>query len=154
MAVRQETEKHLTMDPALSILVVLAGLFQQPTLAWTNSFQQMTSNGTVECFNLFVKWHFVEADLVQIVDPGNSMPLSSPMTSHMSKFGLLCQTANLLGSVLKNASSSPMKRDDIWVQLDRTLHSLLAAVLDLESPDSDSIAFIYRYVWGEFLDSL
>jgi hypothetical protein len=37
-----------------------------------------------------------------------------------------------------------MAEDQIRVQLDRTLHSMLVAALNMDSPDFDSIAFIYR----------
>ncbi|OKL57679.1 hypothetical protein UA08_07197 [Talaromyces atroroseus] len=80
---------------------------------------------------------------------------STPMTSHMSKFALLCQAAMLLGQVLQHVSSSLPSNsgnrsenaevnDDIRIQLDRTLQSILAAALDVDSPDYDQIAFVYR----------
>jgi hypothetical protein len=78
------------------------------------------------------------------------------MSSHMSKFALLCQSAMLLGQVLEHLSSLPSDSsmdvdddhhhdDDIWIQLDRTLQSILAAALNVDEPDYDQIAFIYRY---------
>lgn len=64
----------------------------------------------------------------------------------MSKFALLCQAANLLGQVLNHVSSDPAGDDIAWVQLDRTLQSMLAAALDVGSPDYDQITFVYRFV--------
>lgn len=68
------------------------------------------------------------------------------MTGHMSKFALLCQAARLLGQVLHAISSDSAVNDDNWMQLDRTLQSMVAASLNVESPDNDQITFIYRYV--------
>jgi hypothetical protein len=66
----------------------------------------------------------------------------------MSKFALICQAARLLGQVLNHVSCPEMAfHDDIRIQLDRTLHSMLAAALDLENPDLDQITFIYRLVY-------
>lgn len=70
--------------------------------------------------------------------------LSSPMTSHMSKFALLCQAARLLGQVLTHVSSDTGTDDDVSIQLERTLQSMLAAALAVESPDNDQISLIYR----------
>ena len=67
------------------------------------------------------------------------------MTGHMSKFTLLCQAARLLGQVLHHLSGDKVSQDDAWIQLDRTLHSMLAAAMDVETPDWDQIVFIYRY---------
>ncbi|KAF2649251.1 putative fungal-specific transcription factor [Lophiostoma macrostomum CBS 122681] len=78
-----------------------------------------------------------------IVRVEDNFRLSSPMSSHMSKFALLCQAARLLGQVLTFLSSDPTAEDTTWVQLDRTLQSILAAALDLQSPDYDQITFIY-----------
>ena len=64
----------------------------------------------------------------------------------MSKFALLCQAARLLGQVLHHLSSDSAIYDDAWIQLDRTLQSMIAASLDTESPDNDQISFIYRCV--------
>ena len=64
----------------------------------------------------------------------------------MSKFALLCQAASLLGQVLDHLSSDSAIRDDAWIQLDRTLQSMIAASLDMDSPDHDQISFIYRCV--------
>nr|UIK22900.1 transcriptional regulator [Trichoderma rhododendri] len=69
--------------------------------------------------------------------------LSSPMTGHMSKFALLCQAARLLGQVLRYLSSDSAGQDDVWMQLDRTLQSMLAAALNVDCPDYDQITFIY-----------
>lgn len=64
----------------------------------------------------------------------------------MSRFALLCQAARLLGQVLHYLSSDTDEDDDVWIQLDRTLQSMLAASLDFEVPDNDQIAFVYRFV--------
>ncbi|KAH8126217.1 hypothetical protein LI328DRAFT_132004 [Trichoderma asperelloides] len=69
--------------------------------------------------------------------------LSSPKTGHMSKFSLLCQAAHLLGQVLHHVSSDSAGQDIAWVQLDRTLQSMLAAALDVDRPDYDQITFVY-----------
>ncbi|KAL6899970.1 hypothetical protein GGI43DRAFT_384145 [Trichoderma evansii] len=69
--------------------------------------------------------------------------LSSPKTGHMSKFSLLCQAAHLLGQVLDHISNDSASQDTAWVQLDRTLQSMLAAALDVDCPDYDQITFIY-----------
>jgi hypothetical protein len=64
----------------------------------------------------------------------------------MSRFALLCQAARLLGQILHHLSSETGEDDDVWIQLDRTLQSMLAASLDVEVPDDDQIAFVYRSV--------
>lgn len=64
----------------------------------------------------------------------------------MSKFSLLCQAAYLLGQVLYHVSGDCAGEDNAWVQLDRTLQSMLAAALDVDCPDYDQITFIYRSV--------
>jgi len=64
----------------------------------------------------------------------------------MSKFSLLCQAAHLLGQVLHHVSSDSAGQDNAWVQLDRTLQSMLAAALDVDRPDYDQITFVYRFV--------
>ncbi|AEO66360.1 uncharacterized protein THITE_2114411 [Thermothielavioides terrestris NRRL 8126] len=71
--------------------------------------------------------------------------LSSPMTSHMSKFALLCQAGRLLGQVLHHLASDDDDDDnsEVWSQLDRTLQSMLAAALNIDRPDHDQITFIY-----------
>ncbi|KIM97046.1 hypothetical protein OIDMADRAFT_44475 [Oidiodendron maius Zn] len=61
-----------------------------------------------------------------IVRLDDSFTLSSPMTDHMSKFALLCQAARLLGQVLHHVSGDMAIHDNIWIQLDRTLHTLVA----------------------------
>ncbi|KAJ4301277.1 hypothetical protein N0V90_003368 [Kalmusia sp. IMI 367209] len=62
----------------------------------------------------------------------------------MSKFALLCQAARLLGQVLLYVASSDLENnDDVGMQLDRTLHSILVAALDVEVPDYDQITFIF-----------
>lgn len=64
----------------------------------------------------------------------------------MSRFALLCQAARLLGQVLLHLSNDSVENDDVWIQLDRTLQSMLAASLDVDVPDDDQIAFVYRCV--------
>ena len=71
----------------------------------------------------------------------------------MSKFALLCQAARLLGQVLHHLSSDSAMRDDAWIQLDRTLQSMIAASLDTDSPDHNQISFVYRYVLDPLLES-
>ena len=71
----------------------------------------------------------------------------------MSKFALLCQAANLLGRVLQHLSSDSAIREDAWKQLDRTLQSMIAASLNVDSPDYDQISFIYRYLNCPFSNS-
>lgn len=66
------------------------------------------------------------------------------MTGHMSKFALLCQAARLLGQVLHHLSADFTSEDDVWIQLDRTLQSMLAAALNIDCPDYDQITFVYR----------
>lgn len=66
------------------------------------------------------------------------------MAGHMSKFALLCQAARLLGQVLHHLSSGSVDCHGDWVQLERTIQSMLAASLNSEQPDNDQIAFIYR----------
>lgn len=68
------------------------------------------------------------------------------MTSHMSKFALICQAARLLGHVLLQVSRDTGIDDAMCIQLDRTLNSMLAAALDVRTPDYDQITFIYRSV--------
>nr|UYO77206.1 ACN38 regulatory protein [Trichoderma crystalligenum] len=79
----------------------------------------------------------------RIVNLDDSSTLSSPMTGHMSKFALLCQAARLLGQVLHYLSSDSAGQDDVWMQLDRTLQSMLAAALNVDCPDYDQITFVY-----------
>lgn len=76
--------------------------------------------------------------------PNEISDLSSPTPQHMSKFALLCQAAGLLGHVLDQRSDSADIDDEASAQLDRTLQSMLHAALEISSPDSDQIAFIYR----------
>lgn len=68
------------------------------------------------------------------------------MTEHMSKFALLCQATRLLGQVLHHLSTDFTNEDDVWIQLDRTLQSMLAAALNIDCPDYDQITFVYRLV--------
>lgn len=62
----------------------------------------------------------------------------------MSKFALLCQAARLLGQVLRHLSTDFTGDDDVWIQLDRTLQSMLVAALNIDCPDYDQITFVYR----------
>ncbi|OAG00549.1 uncharacterized protein CC84DRAFT_312207 [Paraphaeosphaeria sporulosa] len=79
-----------------------------------------------------------------IVQSADLATLSTPLTSHMSKFALLCQAARLLGQVLIHiADGSESSDDDVGLQLDRTLHSMLSAALNVEVPDYDQITFIF-----------
>ncbi|KAJ5970091.1 uncharacterized protein N7479_000009 [Penicillium vulpinum] len=80
------------------------------------------------------------------VNPDSLSRLSSPMTGHMSKFALLCQAARLLGQVLHHLSTDLTGEDDVWIQLDRTLQSMLTATLNIDRPDYDQITFVYRLV--------
>ncbi|KAJ6051196.1 hypothetical protein N7499_010559 [Penicillium canescens] len=77
------------------------------------------------------------------VRPDRFSTLSSPMTGHMSKFALLCQATRLLGQVLHHLSADFTNEDDVWIQLDRTLQSMLAAALNIDCPDYDQITFVY-----------
>ncbi|KAJ5201073.1 hypothetical protein N7449_005876 [Penicillium cf. viridicatum] len=65
------------------------------------------------------------------------------MIGHMSKFALLCQAARLLGQVLHYLSADFTSEDDVWIQLDRTLQSMLAATLNIDCPDYDQITFTF-----------
>ncbi|KAH8703165.1 putative fungal-specific transcription factor [Talaromyces proteolyticus] len=78
-----------------------------------------------------------------IIRPEDYFTLSSPMSSHMSKFALLCQAARLLGQVLDYVSSDHAVHDDVWIQLDRTLQSMTAASLKVDAPDYSQITFVY-----------
>lgn len=66
------------------------------------------------------------------------------MSVHMSKFALLCQAARLLGQVLHVVSEDSATEDDTWIQLDRTLVSMITASANVEVPDYDQITFIYK----------
>ncbi|GFF86505.1 hypothetical protein IFM47457_07178 [Aspergillus lentulus] len=77
------------------------------------------------------------------VRPEDLAALSSPMTGHMSKFALLCQAGRLLGQVLHHLGSDVAIHDEVWMQLDRTLQSMLAAALNIDRPDYDQITFVY-----------
>jgi hypothetical protein len=70
------------------------------------------------------------------------------MTSHMSRFALVCQAARLLGQVLKHVSSDIVDQelqDEEAVQLDRTIRAMVSASESLDSPQYDSISVGYRY---------
>lgn len=63
----------------------------------------------------------------------------------MSKFGLICQAASLLSQALQsNASLESTANDDGWIQLDRTIQSMLNASLEVDNLDYDHISFVYR----------
>ena len=70
----------------------------------------------------------------------------------MNKFALLCQAAKLLGQVLHHVSSDSAIHDDVWIQLDRTLQSMIAASVNVDWPDCDQLTFVYRYVLLAILD--
>ena len=76
------------------------------------------------------------------------------MTSHMSSFALLCQAARLLGQVLHLASSDSSTVNDVRIQLDRTLRSMISAALEIDIPDYDQISFIYRSVFLPALEHI
>ncbi|KAJ5728920.1 uncharacterized protein N7483_003428 [Penicillium malachiteum] len=78
-----------------------------------------------------------------IVRPDRLSALSYPTAGNMSKFALVCQAARLLGQVLHFLSHDPASQDGAWQQLDRTLHSMLTAALNIDDPDYDQITFIY-----------
>lgn len=90
----------------------------------------------------------------KLVKRGDSFTLSSPSNAHMSKFALLCQAARLLGQVLDSVSRDWTRGDNDWIQLDRTLQSMVTASLEVELPDYDQIAFAYRYVFLQLPNQL
>jgi hypothetical protein len=52
------------------------------------------------------------------------------MSSHMSKFGLLCQAARLLSQVLSHVSRNPIERqshEEEGMLLDRTINAMISA---------------------------
>ncbi|KAK3197046.1 hypothetical protein GRF29_1536g426075 [Pseudopithomyces chartarum] len=69
--------------------------------------------------------------------------VSSPLTSHMSKFALLCQAARLLGQVLTYVATEREGETEVEAQLDRTLHSMLKVAMGVKEPDYDQITFIF-----------
>jgi hypothetical protein len=73
---------------------------------------------------------------------------------HMGKFALLCQGARLLGQVLHYVSNPEAVDNESWMQLDRTLEAMITASLNVDRPDPDQIAFLYRYVLLLFLEQL
>ena len=85
----------------------------------------------------------------QIVSSSTPATVSSPLTSHMSKFALLCQAARLLGQVLTYVATEREGEGETEVeaQLDRTLHSMLKVAMGVKEPDYDQITFIFRYVF-------
>jgi hypothetical protein len=77
--------------------------------------------------------------------------LALPNIIHMSRFALLCQGAKLLGQVLHHVSYPAVMSNEAWMQLDRTLQAMTTASQHVGQPDSDQIAFLYRYVVLPFL---
>ncbi|KAL6233543.1 hypothetical protein BDW75DRAFT_231903 [Aspergillus navahoensis] len=77
------------------------------------------------------------------VRPEDLSTLSSPMTGHMSKFALLCQAGRLLGQVLHHLASDIAVHDEVWMQLDRTLQSMLAAALDIDFSITSALIALY-----------
>jgi hypothetical protein len=70
------------------------------------------------------------------------------MTSHMSRFALVCQAARLLGQVLKHVSSDVVDQglhDEEAMRLDRTIRAMVGASESLDCPQYDSISVGYRY---------
>ncbi|PWY89701.1 hypothetical protein BO94DRAFT_584941 [Aspergillus sclerotioniger CBS 115572] len=59
----------------------------------------------------------------------------------MSKVALVCQAARFLGQVLRHVPNESVFHDDSWVHLDRSLQSILAACLDVDSPHYDQFTF-------------
>ena len=76
--------------------------------------------------------------------------LASPNTNHMSQFALLCQAARLLGQVLHTFSDRTQVDNEIAAQLDRTLHSMLAASMNVDDPCTDQMTFVYRYALASY----
>ncbi|KAF7936172.1 uncharacterized protein EAE98_002391 [Botrytis deweyae] len=89
-----------------------------------------------------------------IINSSSYSTLSSPTTGHMSKFALLCQAARLLGQVLNHVSGDSSHDDELWMQLDRTITSMLEASVNVENPDCDRIAFIYSTLLALHTSSL
>ncbi|KAJ5925054.1 hypothetical protein N7454_007693 [Penicillium verhagenii] len=54
--------------------------------------------------------------------------------------------ARLLGQVLHCLTQDPASQFEVWQQLDRTLHSMLTAALNIDCPDYDQITFIYSSI--------
>ena len=74
----------------------------------------------------------------------------------MSSFALLAQAAWLLGQVLKHVSSNTSDRklyDEEGMQLDRTLHALIAASDIASSPPCDQATICYRYIFTASLEA-
>jgi hypothetical protein len=66
----------------------------------------------------------------------------------MSKFPLLCQSAALLGQVLDHVSRPVVDQkvhDEEGMQLDETLQAMIAVSENVDPPDFDQIAMVYRY---------
>ncbi|KAM3152974.1 hypothetical protein ABEW05_006642 [Botrytis cinerea] len=89
-----------------------------------------------------------------IINSSSYSTLSSPTTGHMSKFALLCQAARLLGQVLNHVSGDSSHDIELWIQLDRTVYSMLEASVNVENPDCDRIAFIYSTLLALHTSSL
>ncbi|TGO70231.1 hypothetical protein BOTNAR_0002g00150 [Botryotinia narcissicola] len=89
-----------------------------------------------------------------IINSSTYSTIFSPTTSHMSKFALLCQAARLLGQVLNHVSDDSSHDDELWIQLDRTVTSMLEASVNVENPDCDRITFIYSTLLALHTSSL
>ncbi|KAK6595323.1 fungal specific transcription factor domain-containing protein [Botrytis cinerea] len=89
-----------------------------------------------------------------IINSSSYSTVSSPTTGHMSKFALLCQAARLLGQVLNHVSGDSSHDIELWIQLDRTVYSMLEASVNVENPDCDRIAFIYSTLLALHTSSL
>ncbi|KAF5867418.1 putative fungal specific transcription protein [Botrytis fragariae] len=89
-----------------------------------------------------------------IINSSSYSTLSSPTTGHMSKFALICQAARLLGQVLNHVSGASSHDDELWMQLDRTVTSMLEASVNVENPDCNRIAFIYSTLLALHTSSL
>ncbi|KAF7912691.1 uncharacterized protein EAF01_001712 [Botrytis porri] len=89
-----------------------------------------------------------------IINSSSYSTVSSPTTGHMRKFALLCQAARLLGQVLNHVSGASSHDDELWMQLDRTVTSMLEASVNVENPDCDRIAFIYSTLLALHTSSL
>ncbi|KAF7895049.1 hypothetical protein EAF00_006863 [Botryotinia globosa] len=89
-----------------------------------------------------------------IINSSGYSTVSSPTTSHMSKFALLCQAARLLGQVLNHVTGDSSHGDELWMQLDWTVTSILEASVNVENADCDRIAFIYSTLLALHTSSL
>lgn len=81
---------------------------------------------------------------LQVTSPEDVSTLGSPSTRHMAKFALLCQAARLLGQILCHANNRSTADDEEWLQLHRTVQSMLTAALDVDESDHAHVGFVYR----------